>query len=61
MERRGSGFKKILEDYDFQENAREDLTPKFMAANKDFSFFVDGNDKLCLSLFKLKIFKIRFH
>ena len=36
MERRGSGFKKILEDYDFQENAREDLTPKFMAANKDF-------------------------
>ncbi len=36
MERRGSGFKKILEDYDFQENAREDLMPKFMAANKDF-------------------------
>lgn len=36
MERRGSGFKKILEDYDFQENSREDLMPKFMAENKDF-------------------------
>ncbi|WP_027407445.1 helix-turn-helix domain-containing protein [Anaerovibrio sp. RM50] len=36
MERRGSGFKKILEDYDFQENSREDLMPKFVADNKDF-------------------------
>lgn len=32
------------------------LSTNVMAANKDFSFFVDGNDKLCLSLFKLKIF-----
>ena len=29
------------------------LSTNVMAANKDFSFFVDGNDKLCLSLFKL--------
>lgn len=36
MERRGSGFKKILEDYAFQENSREDLMPKFVADNKDF-------------------------
>ncbi len=36
MERRGSGFKKILEDYDFQENSREELMPKFVADNKDF-------------------------
>jgi hypothetical protein len=32
------------------------LSTNVMAANKDFSFYVDGNDKLCLSLFKLKIF-----
>lgn len=36
MERRGSGFKKILEDYDFQENTTEELMPKFMTQNKDF-------------------------
>ncbi len=26
----------LLEDYDFQENSREDLMPKFVADNKDF-------------------------
>lgn len=36
MERRGSGFKKILEDYDFQENSREELMPKFIADNSGF-------------------------
>lgn len=36
MERRGSGFKKILEDYDFQENTSEELRPKFIADNSDF-------------------------
>lgn len=36
MERRGSGFKKILEDYDFQENTTEELMPKFMADHNDF-------------------------
>lgn len=36
MERRGSGFKKILEDYDFQEHTTEALMPKFMAEHKDF-------------------------
>lgn len=36
MERRGSGFKKILEDYAFQENTREELRPKFIADNSDF-------------------------
>jgi hypothetical protein len=28
MERRVSGFKKILEDYDFKENATENLMPR---------------------------------
>ena len=36
MERRGSGFKKILEDYDFQENSREELMPKIYADGNDF-------------------------
>lgn len=36
MERRGSGFKKILEDYDFQEHTTAALMPKFMAEHKDF-------------------------
>ena len=36
MERRGSGFKKILEDYDFQEHTTADLMPKFMAEHRDF-------------------------
>lgn len=36
MERRGSGFKKILEDYDFQENSREELMPKIYADANDF-------------------------
>lgn len=37
MERRGSGFKKILEDYDFQENASKELMPKFQAEHKGFT------------------------
>ena len=36
MERRGSGFKKILEDYDFQENSRADLMPKFVTDDSGF-------------------------
>ncbi len=36
MERRGSGFKKILEDYDFQEHTTAELMPKFMAEHRDF-------------------------
>ena len=36
MERRGSGFKKILEDYDFQEHTTAALMPIFMAEHKDF-------------------------
>ena len=36
MERRGSGFKKILEDYDFQENVTVDLMPKFQTEHKGF-------------------------
>ena len=36
MERRGSGFKKILEDYDFQEHTTTELMPKFMAEHRDF-------------------------
>ena len=33
----GSGFKKILEDYDFQENVRKELMPKFQAEHKGFT------------------------
>ena len=36
MERRGSGFKKIIEDYRAQENTIEELMPKFRADNSDF-------------------------
>ena len=36
MERRGSGFKKILEDYDFQVNSRDELKPKIYADANDF-------------------------
>ncbi len=36
MECRGSGFKKILEDYDFQEHTTAALMPQFMAEHKDF-------------------------
>ena len=36
MERRGSGFRKIIEDYDFQENTTKDLMPKFIVKNNDF-------------------------
>ncbi len=36
MERRGSGFKKLLEDYDFQEHTTAALMPKFMAEHRDF-------------------------
>ena len=36
MERRGSGFRKIIEDYDFQENTTKDLMPKFIVKDNDF-------------------------
>lgn len=36
MERRGSGFRKIIEDYDFQENTTKDLMPKFVVKDNDF-------------------------
>ncbi|WP_455391351.1 ATP-binding protein [Frisingicoccus sp.] len=36
MERRGSGFKKILEDYQFQGHYNDDLKPKFYANNANF-------------------------
>ncbi|WP_026760999.1 helix-turn-helix domain-containing protein [Selenomonas ruminantium] len=51
MERRGSGFKKILEDYDFQEHTTAALMPKFMAEHKDFLLtlynlnYGEGQDK----------------
>ena len=51
MERRGSGFKKILEDYDFQEHTTAALMPKFMAEHRDFLLtlynlnYVEGQDK----------------
>lgn len=36
MERRGSGFKKICQDYCLQSNYREELHPKFYSDNYDF-------------------------
>lgn len=36
MDRRGSGFKKILGDYEFQEGYREELKPKFYSNNGAF-------------------------
>lgn len=36
MERRGSGFKKICQDYSIQANYRNDLHPKFYSDNYDF-------------------------
>lgn len=36
MERRGSGFKKICQDYSLQVNYREELHPKFYSDNYDF-------------------------
>jgi hypothetical protein len=36
MERRGSGFKKICQDYSLQANYREELHPKFYSDNYDF-------------------------
>lgn len=50
MEHRGSGFKKMLEDYDFQEHTTAALMPKFMAEHKIFLLtlynlnYVDGQD-----------------
>jgi ATP-dependent DNA helicase RecG len=36
MERRGSGFKKIMDDYKFQENYTEKLKPEFYAKYDSF-------------------------
>ena len=36
MERRGSGFKKICQDYRLQPNYREELHPNFYSDNYDF-------------------------
>ncbi len=47
MERRGSGFRKIIEDYDFQENTTKDLMPKFLT----------GNDEFVLTLYNLNYMK----
>ena len=37
MERRGSGFKKICQDYSLQPNYREELHPKFYSDSYDFT------------------------
>ncbi len=36
MERRGSGFKKICQDYILQSNYREELHPRFYSDKYDF-------------------------
>lgn len=36
MDRRGSGFKKILDSYEFQEHYTEDMKPEFKSRNSDF-------------------------
>ena len=40
MERRGSGFKKIIEDCDFQENTRVEIRPKVIAYNNNSVFML---------------------
>ena len=50
MEHRGNGFKKILEDYDFQGHTTAALMPKFMAEHRDFLLilfnlnYIEGQD-----------------
>lgn len=36
MDRRGSGFKKILDSYEFQEHYTENMKPEFKSGNSDF-------------------------
>ena len=36
MERRGSGFKKIIEDYQFQHNYTDELAPEFLSEHGAF-------------------------
>ncbi len=36
MDRRGSGFKKILDSYEFQEHYTEEMKPEFKSGNSDF-------------------------
>ncbi|MCM1154005.1 MAG: putative DNA binding domain-containing protein [Roseburia sp.] len=36
MDRRGSGFKKILDAYEFQEHYSEEMKPEFKSSNSDF-------------------------
>ncbi len=36
MDRRGSGFKKILDSYEFQEHYTEEMKPKFRSSNSEF-------------------------
>lgn len=40
MERRGSGFKKICEDYAFAENYIEDKKPRFISDNDNFTLIL---------------------
>ena len=36
MDRRGSGFKKILDSYEFQEHYTEEMKPGFRSSNSEF-------------------------
>ena len=36
MDRRGSGFKKILDSYKFQEHYTEEMKPEFRSSNSEF-------------------------
>ena len=36
MDRRGSGFKKILDSYEFQEHYTEEMKPEFKSSNSEF-------------------------
>lgn len=36
MDRRGSGFKKILDSYEFQENYTGEMKPEFRSGNNEF-------------------------
>lgn len=36
MDRRGSGFKKILDSYEFQEHYTKEMKPEFKSNNSEF-------------------------
>ena len=50
MDRRGSGFKKIVEYYQFQQNYKEELRPIFYSNNNDFYIVLKNLNYNCESI-----------